>query len=66
VYITLDRLVAKGYVTSALGEPTEERGGRAKRFYKVEGHGLKALQHSQEAVRKMLDGLKLAPEGMSC
>jgi len=62
VYITLDRLLAKGYVSTVLGEPTEERGGRAKRFYKVEGHGLKALRNSQEAVRNLLDGLNLAPE----
>jgi PadR family transcriptional regulator PadR len=64
VYITLDRLLAKGYVSTVLGEPTEERGGRAKRFYKVEGQGLKALQRSQEAMRRMLDGLSLAPEAM--
>jgi DNA-binding PadR family transcriptional regulator len=64
VYITLDRLLAKGYVSTSLGEPTEERGGRAKRFYRVEGHGLKALQRSQEAMRRMRDGLSLAPELM--
>jgi len=62
VYITLDRLLANGYVSTVQGEPTEERGGRAKRFYRVEGHGLKALRHSQEAMHNMLDGLSLTPE----
>lgn len=43
VYATLDRLERKGYATSTLGEPTPERGGRAKRFYKIEGAGEMAL-----------------------
>ncbi|HEY7450655.1 MAG TPA: helix-turn-helix transcriptional regulator, partial [Vicinamibacterales bacterium] len=35
IYATLDRLEAKGYVTSRLGDPTPERGGRSKRFFRV-------------------------------
>ena len=33
VYVTLERLEAKGYVSSHYGDPSAERGGRAKRFY---------------------------------
>lgn len=35
VYTTLDRLEAKGFVTSEWGEPTSTRGGRRKRLYKI-------------------------------
>jgi PadR family transcriptional regulator, regulatory protein PadR len=37
VYATLERLEAKGYVSSSTGDPTPERGGRAKRLFRVEG-----------------------------
>jgi PadR family transcriptional regulator PadR len=58
VYTTLERLEAKGYVSSSLGEPTAERGGRAKRLFKIEAEGEQVLQASQEAIRKMTLGLK--------
>ena len=64
VYITLDRLLAKGYVSDFMGEPTTERGGRAKRFFRVEGQGMKALQRSQHAMSKMSAGLNLTPEAI--
>jgi len=65
VYITLDRLIAKKYVSSFLGEATPERGGRAKRFYQVEGAGMRALQNSQLALTRMKEGLQhLLPEGI--
>jgi PadR family transcriptional regulator, regulatory protein PadR len=57
VYATLDRLQAKGYVSSFLGEPTAERGGRAKRLFQIEADGELALRVSQEAIRKMTLGL---------
>jgi hypothetical protein len=40
VYATLDRLEAKGYVKSHRGDPTPERGGRAKRFFRVTAKGI--------------------------
>jgi DNA-binding PadR family transcriptional regulator len=49
VYTTLDRLVEKGMVSSTLGDPTPERGGRAKKFFAVEALGVEALQHSRRA-----------------
>jgi DNA-binding PadR family transcriptional regulator len=58
VYATLERLEAKGYVSSIAGEPTPERGGRAKRFFRIETDGQRALRNSRAAMRKMLAGLK--------
>ena len=58
VYATLERLEAKGYVSSALGEPTAERGGRAKRHFRIEASGQRALRATQDAMRKMTAGLK--------
>ena len=48
VYVALKRLEQKGLVTSKLGESTPERGGRAKRFFKLKPSGLKALRESRE------------------
>ncbi len=59
VYATLERLETKGYVTSLIGDATPERGGRAKRFFRIESDGKRALKDSQEAVRKMMAGLKV-------
>jgi DNA-binding PadR family transcriptional regulator len=61
VYATLDRLQSKGFVNSLTGEPTPERGGRAKRFFRIQAAGRRALQQSQDAVRQMADGLDIQP-----
>ena len=58
VYATLERLEAKGYVTSFIGEPTAERGGRAKRLFCVEAAGNRALQISEQTIRSMKAGLR--------
>jgi DNA-binding PadR family transcriptional regulator len=58
IYSTLDRLETKGYVTSETGEATAERGGRAKRHFRVEADGLRALRASQRAIDNMSAGLK--------
>jgi len=58
VYATLDRLQVKGYVSSAVGDPTPERGGRAKRLFRIEADGELALRVSQEAIRRMTLGLR--------
>src|SRR6202167_4124741 len=46
VYATLERLEAKGYVSSFAGEPTPQRGGRAKRVFRVEAAGRRGLRVS--------------------
>jgi PadR family transcriptional regulator PadR len=57
VYATLDRLEEKGHVSSRQGQPTAERGGRAKRFFKIEAGGEKAMSESQRALAGMMHGL---------
>jgi PadR family transcriptional regulator PadR len=59
VYATLDRLQAKGYVTSYLGDPTPERGGRSKRFFHVTAKGVTAVNRTQHALQSMTAGLDL-------
>ena len=58
VYATLERLEAKGYVSSFTGDPTPERGGRAKRIFHVEAAGKRALEVSEQTIRSMTAGLK--------
>ena len=50
VYVTLQRLEDKGLVSSWVGEPTAERGGRAKRFFRVTADGRQALRKVRDAV----------------
>ncbi len=57
VYATLDRLEKKGYVTSHRGEPTPERGGRSKRFFRVTALGATAVTRSHQALQSMVEGL---------
>ncbi len=58
IYATLERLETKGYVSSFTGDPTPERGGRAKRFFRLEPSGEEALRVSHHAIRQMMHGLK--------
>jgi PadR family transcriptional regulator PadR len=53
VYVTLDRLDRKGYVRSWLGEPTAERGGKAKRCFEVTAAGRRALSEAEQAVASL-------------
>ena len=57
LYITLDRMEEKGFITSEIGEATPERGGRAKRFFSINPAGRQALNKSLEEVSKMAGGL---------
>jgi PadR family transcriptional regulator PadR len=59
VYAALERLEAKGLVGSSLGDPTPERGGKAKRFFRVTREGFRQVQET----RRVLTGLwKALPE----
>ncbi len=49
IYTALARLETRGYVRSRLGDPTPERGGRAKRFYRVLAAGSKAVERAEAA-----------------
>jgi PadR family transcriptional regulator PadR len=57
VYAALERLEEKGFVNSVLGEPTPERGGRAKKFFKVTGKGLRELRDTQRALKNLWHGI---------
>src|SRR5580658_6627701 len=57
VYSTLDRLAAKGLVKSALNDPTPERGGRAKRCFRVTGLGIASLNRARQELGSMIEGI---------
>jgi PadR family transcriptional regulator, regulatory protein PadR len=59
VYATLDRLETKGYVKSHHGDPTPERGGRSKRFFRVTAKGVAAVNRTQRDLQSMAEGLDL-------
>jgi DNA-binding PadR family transcriptional regulator len=59
IYTTLDRLEAKGFVRSWLGEATAERGGRAKKYFAITGTGVVALQNAEAARERMRRGVDL-------
>ncbi|HEX4682021.1 MAG TPA: helix-turn-helix transcriptional regulator [Gemmatimonadaceae bacterium] len=57
IYKTLARLETKALVTSQLGEPTAERGGRAKRYFTVTAAGRQAVRESLATLHRMSIGL---------
>jgi len=57
LYTALDRLETRGLVSSRLGEPTPERGGKRKRLYTVQPAGERALAEVYESLRLMANGL---------
>lgn len=59
LYTTLARLEEKNFIRSWMGEKTEERGGRAKKFFEVEIAGKAALQNSQSARQQLAGDLNL-------
>jgi len=57
VYTTLERLESKGYLASSLGESSAERGGRRKRYFRVNAAGERALRESLTALHALTAGL---------
>ena len=63
IYTPLDRLMDKGYVRGIEGEPTKERGGRRRRYYKLTAEGLAALDEARRIQQRIWAGFpQLAPE----
>jgi PadR family transcriptional regulator PadR len=64
IYIALQRLEAKGFVKSWLGEPTPERGGRARRYYELTRAGVAVLRDARQAQLRMWANVehRLEPE----
>lgn len=58
LYTALDRLEDKGCLRSRMGEATEERGGKARRYFTVTPAGLKAIRATHEALASMTKGLE--------
>jgi PadR family transcriptional regulator PadR len=57
IYGTVDRLEKKGFVTSRLGDPTPERGGKPKRFYQIAAPGQRVLALVREFDDRMWAGV---------
>ena len=65
VYSALDRLEKDGMVISHLSSPLPERGGRAKRLYRLSAEGATALQRARRVHNNMWKGVDLkAAEGL--
>lgn len=58
VFTTLERLESRGLVASRYGDPTAERGGRRKRFYRLRAEGRRALARSLDTMRRVAEGLE--------
>jgi DNA-binding PadR family transcriptional regulator len=58
LYTGLDRLEAKGCLKSRMGDATDERGGKAKRYYTVTAAGLKAIRATHESLSNLTRGLE--------
>lgn len=57
IYAALERLENKGLVVSELGEPTPERGGRAKRYFRVTKQGLRKVRETRHALIRLWHGI---------
>lgn len=65
IYTALDRLQRRGLVASREGEGTPVRGGRRKKYYRLEPEGAALLRESWSRVRSMAAGLGAALERAS-
>ena len=59
LYTTIERLTEKGLLTSRMGDPTPERGGRAKRYIQVTPAAVRAVARAQRGFRRLTEGLSL-------
>jgi DNA-binding PadR family transcriptional regulator len=64
-YATLERLEAKGLVSSRDGESTPARGGRAKRHFTITAAGVRALAAAKAATNNIWRGFALPLKGRS-
>jgi DNA-binding PadR family transcriptional regulator len=60
IYPTLDRLEQRGLVRSYMGEPTAERGGRAKRHFVLLKPGLEEVRRTWKQYSTLASGLETA------
>ncbi len=57
LYSSLDQLVKKRYVQKTIGDPTPERGGRSKIYYRLSAEGVEALQNAYELQKAIWNGI---------
>ena len=65
VYITLERLQRKGLVSSRLGEPTAERGGRAKTYFRITAKGLREVRQARQTLMSLWQGVPKLARGVA-
>jgi PadR family transcriptional regulator, regulatory protein PadR len=65
IYAALDRIERKGFATSLLGDPTPERGGRSKRYFRVTPAGIRAIRMTRTALANLWNGIPLLEGGRS-
>jgi DNA-binding PadR family transcriptional regulator len=58
LYTALERLETKGCLRSRMGDPTPERGGRARRYFTVTAAGLRAIRSTHAALASLSKGLE--------
>ena len=63
VYAALDRMEANGLVASSVGDSTPERGGRAKKYFRVTATGLRAVRQAQRALTSLWTGIPQLKRG---
>jgi DNA-binding PadR family transcriptional regulator len=59
LYNTLDRLEEKGMVRSHFGDPSPQRGGRAKRLFNATLQGIEAVAHAQRGYQRLMRSLRI-------
>ena len=57
VYTTLERLEAKGLVTSRTTSPTPVRGGRSRRHFKTTAAGNRAIRQAERVAKSVWAGI---------
>ena len=57
VYVALRRLEDKGFVSSRMSNPTPERGGKGRRYVKIEADGARALREARHVAERMWRGV---------
>lgn len=58
VYAALDRLESKGLVSATVGDPTPERGGRAKKYFRLTAKGLREVRETQRTLVTLWRGIR--------
>jgi len=64
IYVTLERLERKGYVTSRFSDPQAVRGGKARRIFRLKPPGIAAAKAAKSAVDRLAEGTVVSPKAV--